>query len=141
MGTPEQIKIVFLLRDHKYGHLEKDGLTSILTRDVPVWSDDKTAKFVAERIAAHKPYLGDGDSMPGQCNARERQCRGTSFAAMKRGQPSAVRSFPTLLPAQAMVNSKMADFVEHRPGRAMRCERYCTFGVEGICPHRDVSEK
>jgi hypothetical protein len=105
--------------------------------DIPVWSFDKTEKYVHERIELHKEskVQADWDEELPECTDEERWMRTTTYAVKKEGRKSAVRVFDSEEDAVKLIaesEDKKKLSVEVRKGEPVRCTgNYC--GVNKWC--------
>ena len=105
--------------------------------DIPVWSFDKTEKYVHERIELHKEskVQADWDEELPECTDEERWMRTTTYAVKKEGRKSAVRVFDSEEDAVKLIEEsedKKKLSVEVRKGEPVRCTgNYC--GVNKWC--------
>jgi len=107
--------------------------------DIPIWSFDKTEKYVRSRVELHKEskVLADWDEELPECTEEERWVRSTTYAVKKEGRKTAVRVFDTQEEADKLIaeadekdRSKLS--VEVRKGEPVRCAgNYC--GVNQWC--------
>ena len=105
--------------------------------DIPVWSFDKTEKYVHERIELHKEskVQADWDEELPECTDEERWMRTTTYAVKKEGRKSAVRVFDSEEDAVKLIEEsedKKKLSIEVRKGEPVRCTgNYC--GVNKWC--------
>lgn len=105
--------------------------------DIPVWSFDKTEKYVHERIELHKEskVQADWDEELPECTDEERWMRTTTYAVKKEGRKSAVRVFDSEEDAIKLIaesEDKKKLSIEVRKGEPVRCTgNYC--GVNKWC--------
>ena len=105
--------------------------------DIPVWSFDKTEKYVHERIELHKEskVQADWDEELPECTDEERWMRTTTYAVKKEGRKSAVRVFDAQEDAVKLIEEsedKKKLSIEVRKGEPVRCTgNYC--GVNKWC--------
>ena len=105
--------------------------------DIPVWSFDKTEKYVHERIELHKEskVQADWDEELPECTDEERWMRTTTYAVKKEGRKSAVRVFDSEEDAVKLIEEsedKKKLSIEVRNGEPVRCTgNYC--GVNKWC--------
>ena len=98
--------------------------------NLPVWSDEECARFIGQRIEAHRPAR---ETLP-LCTDEERWGRPTTYAVMKNGGQKAMKLCETQAEAEAFIaerakvpKAKLEDLrVELRPGEFMRCASYCS---------------
>ncbi len=105
--------------------------------DIPIWSFDKTEKYVHERIELHKEskVQADWDEELPECTEEERWMRTTTYAVKKEGRKSAVRVFDAQEDAVKLIEEsedKKKLSIEVRKGEPVRCTgNYC--GVNKWC--------
>jgi hypothetical protein len=105
--------------------------------DIPIWSFDKTEKYVHERIELHKEskVQADWDEELPECTEEERWMRTTTYAVKKEGRKSAVRVFDAQEDAVKLIEEsedKKKLLIEVRKGEPVRCTgNYC--GVNKWC--------
>lgn len=87
---------------------------------VPVWPLESTESFIKDRLAAlETPALE-------VCTPAERWERGEHWAAMKRGRKTALARCDTEAEAAAIAEQASGGYVEHRPGKPVRCLSWCS---------------
>lgn len=125
----DAIAAVFILRDWSKGKaaIEKDWPDSqVVVYPLPLWSDDDAERFLAERIRAHQGALTE---LP-YCSPAEQWRRPDRYAVMSRGRKRAHRLLETHSKAHSwMTQWNKGDHIEERPGKAVRCEGYCSVNV------------
>jgi hypothetical protein len=105
--------------------------------DIPIWSFDKTEKYVRDRIELHKEskVKADWEEELPECTEEERWLRATTYAVKKEGRKSAVRVFENEEDAIKLIKEsedKKKLSVEVRKGEPVRCTgNYC--GVNQWC--------
>jgi|CXWL01.1.fsa_nt_gi hypothetical protein len=113
--------------------------TAAETLPVPMWSDDETRAFFAERIALHQQAAA-GDVTP--CTAEERWEKPTVYALTKIGNTKATKlcASPDEAEMEALQRTpkggdpaKWFDVIE-RTGESVRCRSYCA--VSAFCSQR-----
>lgn len=99
-----------------------------MVHNVPLLSTEEIDTFVVGRIRAHEAAKVQ---LP-QCSNEERWSRPT-FAVMKEvNAPKAIRVYDSQKEADAFITAKgSGDVVVERPGKSIRCMRYCP--VRSIC--------
>jgi hypothetical protein len=130
----EKLRIVAIFRDwSKMAASRQNDYPQEQVRvfDLPVWSDEETEAFIAERLRVHKA----AETTLPECTAEERWERGAKFALMKKGAKRAVSLHETEAEAEAAKfnaeiqpakTKKPAEyFIEPRPTQWIRCEHYC----------------
>jgi hypothetical protein len=135
-GVPvERLQVVAIFRDWSKmaAARQKDyPAEQVRVFDLPVWSDEETEAFIAERLRVHKAAETE---LP-ECTGEERWERGAKFALMKKGRNArsactrqrAKRKRPSsTLEIQPVPKGKKAPqyFIEPRPTQWIRCEHYC----------------
>ena len=135
-GVPvEKLKIVAIFRDWSKMAASRQRdypAEQVRVFDLPVWSDEETEAFIAERLRVHKAAETE---LP-LCTAEERWERGPKFALMKKGAKRAVSLHETESEAEAekfnleiqppAKGKKPAEyFIESRECQWIRCEHYC----------------
>lgn len=132
---PRQLQIVSLYRDwskNKAAQALQRGDTGYPQKQVRVWKVEKwslpdAAKFLRERIETHMraEAIENDDDLP-FCTDEERWQRPSKFAVMKKGRKSALRVLNSHNDAEDwMVTEQKGEYIEERPGQAIRCENYC----------------
>ena len=132
----QKLQIVAMLRDWGPRH-QRQGLKPVEVIDVPLWSREQGLAYICDRIALHK--AAQGDTPPPICSPEERWATPTTFAVMKKGRQSALKVCDSETAAQAWLaaNSK-GEWIEERPGQNKRCESYCAFGQQNLCPYQSA---
>jgi hypothetical protein len=109
--------------------------------EIPLWSIEKTEKYIKERIDMHresKVSADWGDELV-QCTEEERWIRSTTYAVKREGRKTAIRVFETEQEAKDLA-VKEKGFVEVRKGEAVRCTgNFC--GVSQWCTQYQNSIK
>ena len=91
--------------------------------EIPLWTEEKCEFYLDERIRLHQAARVE---LP-LCTPEERWATADSWALLKEGRKTAVRLFDKEADAQAALQAAGAKHtVEHRPGRNVRCESYCS---------------
>lgn len=137
-GLPkiQKLQIVALLRDWGPRH-QRDDLKPVELIEVPLWDADQVLKYVCDRISLHQAALGDVP--PPICTPEERWATPTTYAVMKKGRKSALRVFEQEQEAQQwMQQQSQGQWIEERPGEDKRCQGYCAFGKQGLCPYQPL---
>lgn len=153
-----QLRIVSVLRDWSKLRAKREPdypQAQVAIREIPLWSQQKQAMFLSERVDAHQAAekLAD-DDLP-LCTDEERWKKPDLWAVKKKGNKRALRLFESeqdaiayiqkivYLDADPLFNGKME--IEHRPGSYPRCESYCavkefcSFG-RTLTPHSNDEE-
>ncbi len=125
--TINKANIIAIFRDWSKpkAQREKDYPQSqVRVLPVELWSLEKTAEFIRNRIAAHKT----AESWLPLCTDDERWRSPEKFALMKKGNKRAIKLYDTEAQADASLPTGITKnnyFVEHRAGESKRCENYC----------------
>jgi hypothetical protein len=136
-GFPvEEARIVAILRDWSKSKVNGSDYppAASLTLPVVLWSAERQAQFVEDRVRLHQAVIEGRIEAP-PCTAEERWRRATTYAVTKFGNKRAARVLDTLDEADAWraEQAKPNDFfVEQRLGASVRCESYCR--VAQFCP-------
>lgn len=129
------LEAVALCRDWRPSELEqalKNGRAypqaQVVNIPLKLWPDDIAEKFLRERVILHKQARLTGQ-LP-DCTDKERWMRDEHWAVKKIGGKMAVKGSlkQTKEEAQAFLDAlpdKAKHFLEHRPGKSVRCENYC----------------
>lgn len=134
LGWPtEKLQIGVRFRDWKKAEFEKSihnddtsyPAAQMLMVDIPLWSHKEQKAFIMDRLAVHQEARECEDNALPLCSADERWERGEKWAVMKGANKRATKLFNDPAEAEAMVGTLPGARVEHRPGRAIRCESYC----------------
>lgn len=135
----QQLEIVAMLRDWGPRHAQ-DGLKPVEVLPIPLWERADTQGYIKERVRLHKAALSD--AIPPECSPEERWATPTTYAIVRPGRKTAVKVFQAQTEAQAWQQQNPKDLIEIRPGENKRCNNYCPFGKQPLCPYRknDVKE-
>lgn len=87
--------------------------------DVPVWNDDVIDAFIEERVRLHQ------EEIPKSCSEEDIWAKAPVWAVMRRGKIKAVRLFDNLAEAEEFAKTSAGLYVEHRPGKPVRCAEWC----------------
>ena len=122
----KKLQIVAILRDWVSSRAGQDGYPEcgVLTVEIPLWDNRKIEDFVFERVTLHQRAEKIEDADLPNCTDQERWLRPESWAVKKPTNVRAFRVFDNEASARAMAEEKKM-LVEHRPGEAVRCERFC----------------
>lgn len=96
---------------------------------IPLWTHDECLNFFEERIQAHERALVE---LP-LCTAAERKEEPTIYAVKKSGQKNAVKGglYESIELAASRIAEDSKHFLEVRPGKSARCEKFCH--VSAVC--------
>jgi hypothetical protein len=104
-----------------------------ISLDIPVWDDDTIDAFIEERVRLHQA------PEPQPCSEKDIWARSASWAVMKRGNIRAFRVYDNPDEAAQLAGTSSALYVEHRPGVAVRCSRWCH--AAPFCPQWAVDPR
>jgi hypothetical protein len=130
-----RLEIVLLCRDWSASKARAGGNyppRPVVRIPAPVWPDAETTRYIDERIRRHQAAetLAD-DDLP-FCSDEEVWRSAAVYAVRKPGRKSAIKLHATEPDASAhAAELGGAHYVQHRPGRAVRCADYCA--VSGFC--------
>jgi hypothetical protein len=127
----KELKTVFLFRDWSKTKAEFDNgypQSQMAVIDVPVWDNNKTIKFIEDRI---KQMIA-----PTPCTKEEKWCKGEKWAVMKNGRKTAVKLFENEDLAKKKLSEDKLYYIEHRPGENTRCKHYCD--VSNFCKYKNA---
>jgi hypothetical protein len=123
--TVNALQIVVILRDFSNAAAQRSSdypECPVVTIDVPLWSQEKCEEFVDSRIRIHQAVQV---KLP-ECTAEERWATPDVWALMKEGRKTAVKIFDSEKEAnEALIAASEKHYLDHRPGRNVRCEGYC----------------
>ena len=130
----KQLRIINILRDwskSRAGREPEYPQAGVVVREVPVWTEEKQAAYLSERVLAHQnaEKLAD-DDLP-LCTDQERWKKPDVWAVKKKGNKRAQKLFETEHDAVEMLRGFTDLIVEKRPGSYPRCESYCA--VKQFC--------
>ena len=125
----DRLEIGGLMRDWKRSDYEKKPdeypPCPIILPEAEKWPLSEVEAFVKERVRIHQEAEGKTDAELEFCTADERWERGECWAVMKKGRKTAVKLFDNDMEAADFKGADKDLYVEHRPGRSMKCESYC----------------
>jgi hypothetical protein len=133
--TVSKAEIVLLCRDWSASKARQGGnypARPVVRLPVDLWPDNTALQFIEERIRSHQAAetLPDDELPP--CTPEERWQGPTVYALRREGRKSAIKLFSDESEAAERAAALGGGhFVEHRPGRAVRCADYCT--VSAFC--------
>ena len=133
--NPIGLRIGAMMRDWKAAEIGRQAgypLSPIVMVDIPLWSAEERARYIAERVRIHQDAQRDhalGDPLP-ECDASEMWERDGQWAVIKKGAKRASRVFGSQTDAeQYAVDAAAKDGtvfrIEHRPGERIKCQSYC----------------
>jgi hypothetical protein len=133
-------RIVAVLRDWSKLRAEREPdypQVGVVVREIPLWSPEKQAAFVVERVMLHQQAaLVIDDDLP-LCTEEERWHKPDTWAVKKKGNKRALRVYDSELEAEEHFRNGSTNGlkleVEHRPGADVRCQSYCK--VAQWCAH------
>ena len=134
----KKLQIVALLRDWARRKAESESSypqSPIAIIDIPLWSDEKQDKYVADQMNMHMDaefHAAMNETLI-HCTPEETWEKPTIYAAMKKGRKSAVKLYDSEDEAKERVASEGDNFyVEVRKGEKTRCAQdWC--GVSQWC--------
>lgn len=128
-----ELQIVAILRDwnrHKAGEFGYPS-SQVAVVPIPMWTMERAEEYIKERIKLHQE--AEAGNLP-DCTREEQWRREDSWAVMKEGRKTAVRVFDDEGAAQEHLKGMPPKhYIEHRVGKATRCEDFCPFGKMGVC--------
>ena len=130
-----RLEIIALLRDWSRGRAKAGGdypPHQVARIPIPLWPQSVAADYVAASVGLHQAAEGLPDDELPPCTDAEVWRSASIYAIKKPGRKSAIKLHPT--EAEAATHAAelgTTHYVEHRPGRAARCQDYCA--VSGFC--------
>jgi hypothetical protein len=99
--------------------------TRIMIKEIDLWGDEETLKYIGERIdLLEKTAKKDQSEMP-ECTDEELWTSGESWAVQKKGAKRATKVHKTEIEAKTHLETIGEEYeTVHRPGKVARC-RYC----------------
>lgn len=129
----ESLHVCALVRDwnrHRASQSLDYPQSPMVMVDIPLWSKEQAALFIAERVRVHQEAQADWDmgAAPDYCTDDERWMRRPTFAVMKKDNKRATKVFDNVSEAEAFARDKGVNFhVETRPAEPIRCTgNYCS---------------
>lgn len=122
--TVNKLEVVAILRDWSNGRANGKDYPecSVAVIEVPLWSQEKCEEYIDSRIRIHQAAKV---KLP-TCTPDEKWQTDDVFALKKEGRKTAVKLYETEAEAnEALVAAGDKHYIEHRPGRCVRCEGYC----------------
>lgn len=123
--TVNKLELVCILRDWSKGQASRDEnipQQQVIKLNVPVWDNDKSLAFLADRVRQHKEA---NVSLP-ECTPEDRWATPDKWAVMPRkGAARSLKNHNTREEAEIHTLQVKGSFVEKRPGENVRCESYC----------------
>ena len=105
--------------------------TRIAIKEIELWTDDKTLKYIGDRITLLETALKQTQDRMVRCTDEELWASEDTWAIMKKGAKRAFKVFDTETKAKDLLlgkngNPMSSDYdIEHRKGTVKRC-KYCT---------------
>lgn len=116
----DDLQVVFIFRDWQKSKAKFDNgypQKQAAVIGVPLWSEEKTKKFISDRINAH--------TIDALCTDDERWHQGDTWAVKKKNRKKALRVLGTEDEAKEWQSNYGGDLIEYRQGVNRRCEDYC----------------
>ena len=132
---PEKLQIVAILKDWskmKMMQSEDYPRNKVIVINVDLWSEEKAKLFLETKVELHQSQEPVADENLILCSKEERWEDADKWAVMKRGGKRALKLCDTQLLAQEIVDNKWkdAEYIEHRPAVARRCQEYCDVSAQ-----------
>jgi hypothetical protein len=129
--TVKKARIVGILRDWQSSKAREDNYPQIPVgiRWVDLWTPERQQRFIENRIRMHQEFEHAADDELPPCTDSERWAKPTQFAVMREGRKSAVRLYNSRAEALRYLPEGADHSIVERPGKAMRCERYCSVNI------------
>ena len=130
--TINQLNIIAIARDWNRRELQRRGgdypKSSIITIDIPLWSEQEQLQFFKDRVSFHRSSEFK-HSMDGElplCSDEDRWKREDTFRVIKKGRKRAIRVLPSLKEAEEFLGSNEDGLsIEISKGESIRCGAYC----------------
>ena len=130
--TINQLNIIAIARDWNRRELQRRGgdypRSSIITIDIPLWSEQEQLQFFKDRVSFHRSSEFK-HSMDGElplCSDEDRWKREDTFRVVKKGRKRAIRVLPSLKEAEEFLGSNEDGLsIEISKGESIRCGAYC----------------
>ena len=130
--TINQLNIIAIARDWNRRELQRRGgdypRSSIITIDIPLWSEQEQLQFFKDRVSFHRSSEFK-HSMDGElplCSDEDRWKREDTFRVIKKGRKRAIRVLPSLKEAEEFLGSNEDGLsIEISKGESIRCGAYC----------------
>ena len=130
--TINQLNIIAIARDWNRRELQRRGgdypRSSIITIDIPLWSEQEQLQFFKDRVSFHRSSEFK-HSMDGElplCSDEDRWKREDTFRVVKKGRKRAIRVLPSLKEAEEFLGSNEDGLsIEFSKGESIRCGAYC----------------
>ena len=130
--TINQLNIIAIARDWNRRELQRRGgdypRSSIITIDIPLWSEQEQLQFFKDRVSFHRSSEFK-HSMDGElplCSDEDRWKREDTFRVVKKGRKRAIRVLPSLKEAEEFLGSNKDGLsIEISKGESIRCGAYC----------------
>jgi hypothetical protein len=123
--------VLFTLTLHHHSDAQ-NGLKPVEVLPIPLWEWDRAEAYLRERVNLHTAAFSEG--MPPQCSLEEPGATLTTYAIVRPGRKTAMKGFQDKAEAQVWQWQYSADSVEVKPGENKRCDNYCPFGKQKLCP-------
>ncbi len=125
-GHPvNRLQVVGILRDWSSSAAKRDPelpQQQVIVRDVPLWGEDFTRKFIRDRVILHQQAK---ITLP-ECTPEDRWARPETYAVIKPGGKRAVRVYTNAEDAANHIEEDRNLSLLIRPGESVRCENYCS---------------
>lgn len=132
---PKYLRVYAFIRDWsetdaiRYADYPKIPFVAV---DLPLWTAEEAELKICAKIREHQAAR---ETLP-LCSPEERWLPAPKYAVMKTERKTAVKVFDFPSEADNFIAQQKDSrqlYVEHRPGVAMRCLRYCPVGAAGLC--------
>ncbi len=122
------LQIVAFLRDWNYSRMKESASyprTNVVVLPITAWTHEYTDNYARVRLGLHAGAVELPDDQLPFCTAEERWEKDTKWAVKKQGNKRAKRVLDDEEEAYKMAARANDLYVECRPGKSVRCERYC----------------
>jgi len=131
----DNLFVTAIVRDWNYNNVGKPDYPEswVVDIQIPVWSEEEQRDFLHNKVNAFQEAIEkykETKELP-RCTDEERWSSGGKFAVMKPKRKSAVKLFGTEEEAKEFSITIPDAYIESRPVRYMRCDRYCD--VSKVC--------
>lgn len=137
--TVNNLEVVMLFRDWRPADAQRDpkGYPQQQIARIPVtmWPEQKRISYIEQRVHLHQAAR-NGERI--HCTDEERWVNGQKWAVMKKGRKSALKLCDSegaahqYLMERGLSDADNVHYIEFRPGKYARCERYCP--AKDVCP-------
>lgn len=141
----DKLEVIMLFRDWKKLDKERDHNypPPVLVQDIPMWSHEKTTRFIEGKVGEHQVAESLTDDMLPLCTPEDQWRRTAKWAVMSFKNIRAVKVCNSEKEAYQLIESKQTwkstHYVEFRPAEPIRCNHFCE--VKDFCSQYAIEKR